>query len=84
MNTREDRHEDGEQDERHRDNDHVDQERDHAARQHALEQFRLGGRIVGVRLHIDAEADPLWVVPGHAHSFTLRKKCGDKRWSARG
>ena len=42
-----------EEDQRHRDDDEVDQERDHAPRQHALEQLRLGGGIIGVRLEVD-------------------------------
>ena len=36
----------------------VDQEGDEPARQHALEQFRIGRRIVGMRLELDRHADP--------------------------
>ena len=55
--------------ERHRDDDQVDQERHHAPRQHALEQLGLSGGIVGVRLDLDVEADPLRFALRHAHDL---------------
>ena len=47
-----------------RENDDIDDPGDEAARQHAFEQFRIGRGIIGVRLHIDAEADPPGGRPG--------------------
>ena len=63
------------------------QERDHAARQHALEQLRLGRGIVGVRLDLDAEADPLRLASlGHG-SWPPRlraENAANKRYGAQG
>ena len=50
---------------RHGEDDEVDQEGDHAARQHALEQLGVGGRIVGVRLELDRHADAPGFAGGH-------------------
>ena len=47
----------------------VDDERDHPARQHAFEQFRIGHRVVGVRLELDRNADPSRFVVGHGQDF---------------
>ena len=46
------------------DDDEIDEEGDHAARQHALEQFGVGDRIVGVRLDVDRHADAPRVAAG--------------------
>src|SRR6185437_13593712 len=37
----------------HGDNDEIDAESDHPACQHALEQFRVRGRVVGVGFDVD-------------------------------
>ena len=42
---------------------------DAAARQHALEQFRIGDRIVGVRLELDRHADPSRSAVGHGQNI---------------
>ena len=42
----------------HGDDDEIDEEGDDPARQHALEQFRAGARIVGMRLDVDRHGMP--------------------------
>src|SRR6186997_3291147 len=63
---------------RDRKNQEVDQERHHPPRQHALEQFGVGGGIIGVRLELNRDAE----TPGFAGGHDSQSPIGSvRKWA---